>query len=379
MSQRSTPNAARGCRTRVTTWSTAIAGAVLLLTGISPVPAAATFPGVNGRIAFHREDAQGFEQLWTANPDLSAAHQLTSGNADSGWPVWSPDASRIAFDSDRTDPDLNDSIVINDVFTMRPDGTDVHKVTDSVGFSGDAAYSPDGSLIAFDANRGVTSGDPGWPSANADLSIYVIKPDGTGLRRVTTPPAGSSDTEPRFSPDGSKLLFTRFQGDHYVQPGRQNARAAGDAGDTSAIFTVHLDGTDVRRITGWGVKPGQADWSPDGSKLVFEQACCRLGSGGIFTVPSNGGAVTTVANAHGATGIGNSTAFQFDGYLDPVWSPDGTKILAGKEMLDDTGTYRSGLVVLNADGTDVHWISPDDGDPHMPDWHQPDWGTAPVQ
>jgi Tol biopolymer transport system component len=350
--------------------STAVAvGASLLLIAMPVAPAAATLPGTNGRIAFHRIDANGFAQLWTANPDLTAAHQLTSGNVDSGWPVWSADGSRIAFDSDRTDPDLNDDMVINDVFTMRPDGTDVQKVTDSVGFSGDAAYSPDGSLIAFDADRGT----------NADLSVYVIRPDGTGLHRITTPPAGSSDTEPRFSPDGTELVFTRFQGGHVMQPGREHARAAGDSGDTSAIFTVHLDGTNVHRITGWGVKTEQADWSPDGSTIVFEQGCCRLGLGGIYTVPSDGGAVTIVANAHGITGIGNSTAFQLDGYLDPVWSPDGTKILAGHEIVDADGTYRSGLVVLNGDGTDVHWVTPDDGDQHTPDWHQPDWGTAPLQ
>jgi Tol biopolymer transport system component len=358
-------------RTRIAKWSVPLAGVVLLLLGVSPVPAAATFPGVNGRIAFYRADDNGFAQLWTANPDLTAAHQLTSGNADSGWPVWSPDGSRIAFDSDRTDPDLNDSTVINDVFTMGADGTDVQKVTDSVGFSGDAAYSPDGSLIAFDANRGVTSGDPGWPSATADLSIYVINPAGTGLRRVTTPPAGSSDTEPRFSPDGTQLVFTRFQGGHFFQSGRQDGRVVGD---TSAIFTVHLDGTNVHRITGWGLKTGQADWSPDGSRIVFEQACCRLGTSGVFTVPSTGGAITTVVNATGVTGIGNATAFRLDGYYDPVWSPDGTKILSGHETIDNTGTYRSGLVLLNADGTDLHWVSPDvDGE------HQPDWSSAPLQ
>ncbi len=185
---------------------------VLLLAALVAPGARATTTVFNGRLTFMRQNHGGFWQVWTSNPDLSAGLRLTGGAVDSGWPVWSPDASRIAFDSDRSDPDLSDDTFINDVFSMRADGTDVIKLTDSVGFSGDAAYSPDGRLIAFDANRGVTSGDPGWPSANPDLSIYVMNAaDGSGVRRITTAPAGTSDTEPRFSPDGSALVFSRFR------------------------------------------------------------------------------------------------------------------------------------------------------------------------
>ena len=135
-------------------WMTAISGLALVFVGMPLVPAGATHPGPVGRIAFLRWDEAGFAQVWTSNPDLTAAQQLTHGTANSGWPAWSPDGSRIAFDSDRSDPDPTDGDFVNDVFTMRADGTDVRKLTDSVGFSGDPAFSPDGSLVAFDANRG---------------------------------------------------------------------------------------------------------------------------------------------------------------------------------------------------------------------------------
>ena len=75
-----------------------VAGAALLMIGTPPVPATATPPGPNGRITFHREDDNGFAQVWTANPDLTAAQQVTSGPAYSGFPAWAPDASRIAFE-----------------------------------------------------------------------------------------------------------------------------------------------------------------------------------------------------------------------------------------------------------------------------------------
>jgi len=354
-------------RRRVAVGFVALVGAAVAVLGASPSPATATPPGLNGRITFHREDHAGFAQVWTANPDLTAEHQITSGHAHSGFAVWAPDGSRIAFDSDRSDLDLSDGVFVNDVFTMRPDGSDVRKLTDSVGFSGDPAYSPNGALLTFDADRGVDSGAPEPPSAMPDLSVFVMNVDGTGVRRITTPPIGSSDSEPRFSPDGTRIVFTRFQGGQLLKSGRV-------VGDTSAVFTVALDGSDLRRVTGWGLKAGQADWSPDGAAIVFEQACCRLGTGGIFRISSDGGAFSAIVNGHGITGKGNETALQVDGYYDPVWSPDGSTVLAGREFLDQDGNFRSGLVAVDADGSDLRWVSPG-----AHDEHQPDWGTAPLQ
>jgi Tol biopolymer transport system component len=339
-----------------------IAGAILLLATTPAVPAEATHPGPNGRLVFHRFDEAGLPQVWTANPDLTAEHQLTHEDAWSYGPVWAPDASRIAFDSSRSDPDPTDDVPINNVFTMRPDGTEVTKVTDSVGFSGDAAYSPNATLIAFDADRGVDSGDPDPAAGVADLSIFVVNTDGAGMRRITTPPPGQSDNEPPFSPDGTKLVFTRFQDGSLLDSGR----VVGNG--TSALFTVNLDGTGLHRITGWGLKAGQADWSPDGSRNVFEIACCRLGAGGVYTVRADGSGFAAVVDGHGVTGIGNEQALQVDGYYDPVWSPDGTKILAGHEFFGDDGTFRVGLVQVNPDGSDLHWAATEVHEEHQPDW-----------
>ena len=104
---------------------------------------------------------------------------------------------------------------------------------------------------------------------------------------------------------------------------------------------------------------GQADWSPDGSRHRVRDRLLpsrrrrhlhRERRRAVRSRPSS--------TAHGVTGTGNEQALQVDGYYDPVWSPDGTKIIAGREFLDDDGTFRLGLVMVDADGSDLHWTSP---------------------
>ena len=214
----------------------------------------ATSPGKNGRLAFMVKDSKGHWQIWVAGPRLGGAKKLTTGPADSGWPVWSPDGKKLAFDSNRTDPNPTDSTAVNDLFTINADGSGVTKLTDSVGASADAAWSPDGSLIAFDADRG----DP-----NSKQGIYTMRSDGSDFHRVTIrPPGYEFDVSPRFSPDGKRLVFTRFRGKGCPQPYCPSEHAA--------LFTVALDGTGLRRLTTFAIHAGDADWSPDGKRIVFE-------------------------------------------------------------------------------------------------------------
>jgi TolB protein len=327
----------------------AIAAAALVGTA-SLTPVAATSPGVNGQIVFMRADANGFWQVWRANPDLRASAKLTDGPADSGWAVWSPDGSRIAFDSDRTDPDLGDAKVINDVFTVRADGTDLVKLTDSIGFAGDPGWSPDGQLITFD---------------KAELGVFVASAvDGSGRRKLTWPGAGELDSSPRFSPTGTQIVFTRFRGGHFLRNGRL-------VGDTSALFVVGVDGSGLHRVTGWGNRVGDADWSPDGKLLVFEQVGEYPGPTDIMTVRADGGSLAQVTSGVGIEGSGKG--FKFEGFYDPVWSPDGAKILVGHGIIGPDG-YTVGLATINPDGSGLAWAS---ADPQVE--HQPDWGTAPLQ
>jgi len=159
-----------------------------------------------------------------ASARLNGAKRLTSGRADSGWPVWSLDGKKIAFDSSRTGPSPGDSEHINDVFVMNADGSRVRKLTDSKGVSADAAWSPNGSLIAFDADRA---------DAPARQGIYLMDASGRNLRRVTKLPADdANDLAPRFSPAGTRIVFTRYRG-----TGRAEKAALFASVSTAPTFT----------------------------------------------------------------------------------------------------------------------------------------------
>ena len=127
--------------------------------------------------------------------------KLTSESADSGWAVWKPGGAKLAFESNHTDPDLDDKNYINDIFTMNPDGSGIVKLTHSDDVSDCADWSPDGSQIAFGSDR---------RNGAFRREIYVMDADGSHVRRVSTlPEKAEFDSFARFSPDGRRLVFTR--------------------------------------------------------------------------------------------------------------------------------------------------------------------------
>jgi Tol biopolymer transport system component len=336
---------------------------VMLLAAIVALPPAvhATQPGVNGRIAFHRGDL-GRSQIFTANPDLSHEVQLTAGSEDGATPAWSPDGSRIAFMSARSDPDPDNGLEVRDIYTMKPDGSDVLKITDSVGFSGNPSWSPDGRWLVFAADRADNPRSQG---------LYLIRSDGTGgLRRLTTLPATSNWQElARFSPDGSLIVFTEYRGGNELRNHMDGRVVA----EHSALFTVRPDGTDIRQITPWGIHASDADWSPDGTKLVFGAQPTHKGNiGDVLVSDADGGHIVDLTQDHGATGGTLSTAW-YEESFNPAWSPDGTKIIFAHASFTEEQGFYFGLQVMNADGSGRSWVY----DEHT-GGHQPDWGTAPL-
>jgi TolB protein len=315
-----------------------------MVVALAPLPAdaASSHQDLPGIIVFQRADNEDQWQLWVANADLSNQRQISTGPYTSGFATWNPTGTRLAFDSNRSDPDLTDDVWPNDVFTMNPDGTGVVRVTNfGGGFSGDPGWSPDGKWLTFESDGG------DYPT---NQGIYVSRPDGSQLRRVTTLPEGDGfDAAPKFSPDGKRIVFTRY---HYDDQGNE----------TSALYVVNVDGTHETRLDATAdLHPGDANWSPDGTTLTFEMW------GFPHTIRADG------------TQLRDLSPKRREGFSlgsDPVYSPDGKQImLLSSDRRDDGSIITIGLSVMQKNGSNLHYVA--DNPSEATQEHQPDWVLGP--
>ena len=131
----------------------------------------------------------GTEDIYVMNADGTGQTQLTTDPTSDTRPEWSPDGTKIAFQSNRTG--------LSQIYVMDTDGSNVVQLTNLFN-NGGASWSPDSSKIAFFSDR-----DCG--GCGNQLDIYLMNADGTGQMRVFDDP--TSATDPAWSPDGSKILF----------------------------------------------------------------------------------------------------------------------------------------------------------------------------
>ena len=189
-------------------------------------------------------------------------------------PVWSRAGSSVVVTTTRNDDD-------SELYTMRPDGGDVRRLTNDDVYELFPAVSPDGRRIVF---RGAGPG------------LLVIGSRGGGRKVLTRPPPGSEDIHPSWSRDGERVAFLRT-----LNPSGL---------DATELWTIRVDGSDARRLYVSDQALVGTTWSSDDSRIAFGRF--DLARPAIWAVGSGGG------DPHELTALGGVTA--------PAWSQDGRRL-----------------------------------------------------
>jgi Tol biopolymer transport system component len=276
----------------------------------------------NGKIAFAK-NRDGTESLYLVNPDGTGLEPWVHEPL-LGWP--SPDWTKVTFSRTRHPLDR-----------FLPDETEIH-VADADGRNdlivavvgnthGFARWSPDGSRLAF------AGGDQGT------LSIYTVSIDGSALKKLTDPGAGTNcaDASPAWSPDGGRIAFMHL----CQQPG--------------SLTVMNADGTDQRVLAqGWGLQIPV--WDPTGTLIAMQGP-----DGHVLVAHADGSGISELTSVD--EGLAHGPARW------AAWSPDGS-MLAFSTMRDgDPEVY-----VMNADGSDQRNLTIDPAaEDNLLDWYPAGW------
>ena len=227
-----------------------------------------------------------------------------------------------------------------EIHTVNPDGTERMRFTPDAGAYNDSQpkWSADGRKLVFTRNT---------PFPH----LTTINADGSGLKVL--PVEGST---PEWSPDGRKLAYFSNEdiwvaGEDGTDPVRLTNSPARDVGPSWSpdgrriafvsardgnweIYVMDADGRNQTRLTDYPGFDSQPDWSPDGRRILFLRDRPSPAGDDLVVIDPDGTDATVLAS-------------RAQGYRTPVWSPDGTKIAIAALCCGGRGL----LQVMNADGT----------------------------
>ncbi|MCX6140558.1 MAG: hypothetical protein NTX15_07000 [Candidatus Kapabacteria bacterium] len=187
--------------------------------------------------------------------------KLTDRNGYDAEATLSRNGDRIVFTSDRSG-DL-------ELWTMKIDGTELHQVTNELGYDGGAFFSPDGTKLVYRASRPRTEEAQREYKellaqglvAPTDMEIFTCNVDGSNVQQITN--LGKANWAPYYHPSAKKIIFS--------------SNHASQRGYDFQLYMVNLDGTGLDQITTESIFNAFPMFSPDGKYLVWSSN--RLNNG----------------------------------------------------------------------------------------------------
>lgn len=283
-------------------------------------------------------------EIYLMDADHSNVRRLTNDHFGDQMPAISPDGTRIVFDSNRLRGE-GQPVNTQHLFLMQVDGSRQTPLT----WGSSATWSPDSRNIAYHGSAGGGAPpirpEPGAPASDSDLFVMNVNDflkNGTKPRNLTNTP-GLIEEDADWSPDGRRLVFTRR-----AAAGR-GSNAVNDA--SVELFVIRSDGRGQPiRLTNNAEEERAPAWSPDGTRLVF---VARRGGTDFELCVMN-------ANGTGLRQLTDNTV----GDLTPSWSLDGREIMFHRIV--SPGRYQ--LFTIHADGTAETQITDTPGLNAFPKW-----------
>jgi Tol biopolymer transport system component len=202
-----------------------------IIFGVGPFNA--FFNGFNGLFLKPADRVEDGAQVAVIRPDGSGFREVTSGANNNGFPSMAPDGKRFVY---RTFGPEGDGLRIMNLDTKAV-------TTLTTGYDNFPLWSPRGDLIMFSRQ------------ADGDYEIYTIKPDGTGVKRLTF--ARGNDAHMTWSPDGEHIAFASSR------TGFKDEITYTDAPQPyGELFVMRYDGSDVQQLTDNQWEDGTPAWQP---------------------------------------------------------------------------------------------------------------------
>ncbi|MBZ5559524.1 MAG: hypothetical protein LAO77_19810 [Acidobacteriia bacterium] len=196
------------------------------------------FNGFNGTVMKSEDRIEGGAQIAAINPDGTGYREVTSGPNNNGFPSMAPDGKRFVYRS--FGPDGEGLRIMN----METKAVTIL----TKGYDNFPLWSPRGDLIMFSR------------AAQGDYEIYTIKPDGTGVKRLTF--SKGNDAHMAWSPDGESIVFAS------TRMGFKDEGTYTDAPQPyGELFVMRYDGTNLQQLTDNQWEDGTPAWQPTGGRV----------------------------------------------------------------------------------------------------------------